>query len=83
LTTLFEGATTKRDRSQDESLPVEERLKRHIIDGERIGLEEQLIKGLEKYPPLEIVNTFLLEGMKVVENSSALGKCNCLCVAIS
>ncbi|HEY9605201.1 MAG TPA: methionine synthase [Allocoleopsis sp.] len=66
LTTLFEGKTTKRDRSQDESLPVEERLKRHIIDGERIGLEEQLAKALEKYPPLEIINTFLLDGMKVV-----------------
>ncbi|MGQ4648003.1 methionine synthase [Lyngbya aestuarii] len=66
LTTLFEGKTTKRDRSQDENLPVEERLKRHIIDGERIGLEEQLTKALEKYPPLEIINTFLLDGMKVV-----------------
>ncbi len=66
LTTLFEGATTKRDKSQDESLPVEERLKRHIIDGERIGLEEQLSKALEKYPPLQIINTFLLDGMKVV-----------------
>ncbi len=66
LTQLFEGATTKRDRSQDENLPLEERLKRHIIDGERIGLEEQLKKALEQYPPLEIVNTFLLDGMKVV-----------------
>ncbi|MBW4493881.1 MAG: methionine synthase [Oscillatoria princeps RMCB-10] len=66
LTTLFQGKTTKRDRTQDESLPVEERLKRHIIDGERIGLEAQLAKALEKYPPLEIINTFLLDGMKVV-----------------
>ncbi|NJO74629.1 MAG: dihydropteroate synthase, partial [Leptolyngbyaceae cyanobacterium RM1_406_9] len=66
LTTLFEGATTKRDRTQDATLPVEERLKQHIIDGERIGLEEQLTKALEKYPPLEIINTFLLDGMKVV-----------------
>ncbi len=66
LTTLFEGATTKRDRSQDENLPVEERLKRHIIDGERIGLEEQLAKALGSYPPLDIVNIFLLDGMKVV-----------------
>ncbi len=66
LTTLFEGATTKRDRSADDTLPVEERLKRHIIDGERIGLEEQLQKALEKYPPLHIINTFLLDGMKVV-----------------
>lgn len=51
LTTLFEGATTKRDRSQDESLPLEERLKRHIIDGERIGLEEQLELARQQYPP--------------------------------
>jgi 5-methyltetrahydrofolate--homocysteine methyltransferase len=66
LTTVFAGVTTKRDRSLDESLPVEERLKRHIIDGERIGLEAQLTKALEQYPPLEIINTFLLDGMKVV-----------------
>ncbi|MDJ0703744.1 MAG: methionine synthase [Leptolyngbyaceae cyanobacterium MO_188.B28] len=66
LTTVFEGKTTKRDRSLDEKLPIEERLKRHIIDGERIGLEEQLEKALKQYPPLEIINTFLLDGMKVV-----------------
>ncbi|MCC5620262.1 methionine synthase [Nostoc sp. CHAB 5715] len=66
LTTEFAGVTTKRDRSLDESLPIEERLKRHIIDGERIGLEEHLKKALEEYPPLEIINTFLLDGMKVV-----------------
>jgi len=66
LTQLFTGATTKRDRSGDENLPLEERLKRHIIDGERIGLEEQLDKALQQYPPLEIINTFLLDGMKVV-----------------
>ena len=66
LTTLFEGATTKRDRSLDESLPLEERLKRHIIDGERIGLEEQLERARQQYPPLQIINTLLLDGMKVV-----------------
>ncbi|MCC5665286.1 methionine synthase [Nostoc sp. CHAB 5784] len=66
LTTEFAGVTTKRDRSLDESLPIPERLKRHIIDGERIGLEEHLKKALEEHPPLEIINTFLLDGMKVV-----------------
>ncbi|MBG1266586.1 methionine synthase [Nostoc sp. WHI] len=66
LTTAFAGVTTKRDRSLDESLPIPERLKRHIIDGERIGLEEHLRKALEEHPPLEIINTFLLDGMKVV-----------------
>ena len=66
LTTLFEGKTTKRDRTEDANLPIEERLKRHIIDGERIGLEEALDQALQQYPPLEIINTFLLDGMKVV-----------------
>ncbi|MBD2353195.1 methionine synthase [Tolypothrix sp. FACHB-123] len=66
LTTVFAGVTTKRNKGVDENLPIEERLKRHIIDGERIGLEAQLTKALEQYPPLEIINTFLLDGMKVV-----------------
>ena len=66
LTTLFEGVTTKRDKGVDENLPVEERLKRHIIDGERIGLEDALKQALEKHPALDIINIFLLDGMKVV-----------------
>ncbi len=66
LTTLFEGVTTKRDKGVDESLPVEERLKRHVIDGERIGLEDALKQAMEKYPPLDIINIYLLDGMKVV-----------------
>ncbi len=74
LTNLFEGVTTKRDRAVDENLPLEERLKRHIIDGERIGLEEQLAKAIEKYPPLDIINTFLLDGMKVVGELFASGQ---------
>ena len=69
LTTLFEGVSTKDARASGPSLadlPVEERLKQHIIDGERIGLEDALSEGLQSYPPLDIVNTFLLDGMKVV-----------------
>ncbi|MBW4645654.1 MAG: methionine synthase [Goleter apudmare HA4340-LM2] len=66
LTTLFAGVKAKRNTGIDENLPLPERLKRHIIDGERIGLEAQLTKALEEYPPLEIINTFLLDGMKVV-----------------
>jgi 5-methyltetrahydrofolate--homocysteine methyltransferase len=66
LTTLFEGKTTKRDKSGDADLPVEERLKRHIIDGERLGLEDALNEALKLYPPLDIINIYLLDGMKVV-----------------
>lgn len=69
LTSLFEGVSAKEARASGPSLadlPVEERLKQHIIDGERIGLEQALADGLQIYKPLEIVNTFLLDGMKVV-----------------
>ncbi|MEY4771766.1 MAG: methionine synthase [Cyanobacteriota bacterium] len=69
LTKLFEGVSAKEARAsgpQLSDLPIEERLKQHIIDGERIGLEDALKIALERYQPLAIINTFLLDGMKVV-----------------
>jgi 5-methyltetrahydrofolate--homocysteine methyltransferase len=69
LTTMFEGVSAKEARASGPSLadlPVEERLKQHIIDGERIGLETALDEALLSHPPLQIINTFLLDGMKVV-----------------
>jgi 5-methyltetrahydrofolate--homocysteine methyltransferase len=47
-------------------LPLEERLKRRIIDGERLGLEKDLDEALTRYSPLNIINHLLLDGMKVV-----------------
>ena len=68
LTQLFEGVSTQAARSSASlaDLPIENRLTQHIIDGERIGLEDALKLGLEQYEPLHIINTFLLDGMKVV-----------------
>jgi 5-methyltetrahydrofolate--homocysteine methyltransferase len=66
LTTLFAGKKIKKSEAVDKNLPIEERLKQHIIDGERIGLDEALDEARGQYPPLDIINTFLLNGMKVV-----------------
>ncbi len=66
LTQLFEGVSTKRDRSAVAALPLEERLRQHIIDGERQGLEEVLNLAMAQYPPLDIINVYLLDGMKTV-----------------
>jgi 5-methyltetrahydrofolate--homocysteine methyltransferase len=69
LTTLFEGVSAREARASGPSLadlPVEQRLRQHIIDGERIGLNDALSEALSSYPPLQIINTFLLDGMKVV-----------------
>jgi cobalamin-dependent methionine synthase I len=48
------------------SLPVEERLKQRIIDGDQIGMDADLAEALRSYEALEIINTILLDGMKVV-----------------
>ena len=77
LTGAFEGVTAKDARHSGPSLSdlvVEERLKQHIIDGEKIGLESSLDEGMKKYKPLEIVNTFLLDGMKTVGELFGSGK---------
>jgi 5-methyltetrahydrofolate--homocysteine methyltransferase len=66
FTKLFEGVTTKTIKQDTSDLPVEERLKRHIIDGEKQGLEENLRLALERYSALDIINDILLDGMKTV-----------------
>src|SRR5262245_9902955 len=66
FTKLFEGVKAKATKKASKGETVEERLKNHIIDGEKIGLEDELRLGLEKYSALDIINNILLEGMKVV-----------------
>ncbi|MFE7893146.1 methionine synthase [Streptomyces sp. NPDC057412] len=70
LMALFEGATAKSLKAgkaeELAALPLEERLKRRIIDGERNGLEADLDAALADRPALDIVNDTLLDGMKVV-----------------
>jgi len=63
---LFPDGEEKIERQDIDSLPIEEQLKRHIIDGEQGKLEEHLDKALDQYEPLEIINEHLLAGMKVV-----------------
>ncbi|MGV0762093.1 methionine synthase [Tistrella mobilis] len=53
---------------------VEERLKLRIIDGDREGLGADLDEAMAKMPPLEIINTVLLDGMKVVGELFGAGK---------
>jgi 5-methyltetrahydrofolate--homocysteine methyltransferase len=67
---LFEGvsvADARATRAEElAGLPLPERLKRRIVDGERNGLEADLDEALRTRPALEIINNDLLEGMKVV-----------------
>ncbi|MEU5773985.1 methionine synthase [Streptomyces venezuelae] len=70
LMELFEGVSTKSMKAGKAeellALPLDERLQRRIIDGEKNGLEADLDEALQDTPALDIVNNTLLEGMKVV-----------------
>src|SRR5690349_21585714 len=66
FTKLFEGVKSNTAKKATKAATVEERLKNHIIDGEKIGLEDELKLALETHPALDIINNILLEGMKVV-----------------
>ena len=68
---LFDGvelATSKNARAEAlAALPLFDRLQSRIIDGEKVGLEDDLKAAMAQgMPPLEIINDHLLEGMKTV-----------------
>ncbi|MER0443372.1 methionine synthase [Streptomyces sp. Edi4] len=70
LMELFEGVNMKSMKAgkaeELAALPLDERLQRRIIDGEKNGLEADLDEALQSAPALDIVNNTLLAGMKVV-----------------
>ncbi len=68
---LFDGveATSNKVTRAAElaALPLAERLERRIIDGEKVGLEEDLKEAMAVgMAPLSIINDHLLSGMKTV-----------------
>ncbi|MSW17527.1 MAG: methionine synthase [Actinobacteria bacterium] len=68
---LFEGVELAASRniraSELAALPLRERLERRIIDGEKVGLTDDLDAAMsEGVTPINIINDHLLEGMKVV-----------------
>ncbi len=67
---LFEGvdaASARATRAEElMALPLDERLQRRIVDGERNGLEADLEEALQSRSALAIINDTLLEGMKTV-----------------
>ncbi len=61
------SADTKATRAAElAALPLDERLGRRIVDGERKGLEADLDEAMTFKPPLQIVNDDLLSGMRTV-----------------
>jgi 5-methyltetrahydrofolate--homocysteine methyltransferase len=71
---LFENRVAAKTQRKERPAAVEERLKQRIVDGDRQGIEDDLKLAMEKHKPLDIINTFLLDGMKVVGDLFGAGK---------
>lgn len=57
-----------------EGLSIEDKLIKHIVEGIKKNLDRDLDQAMESYPPIEIINNILLEGMKVVGELFGAGK---------
>ncbi len=71
---LFSEGETVGEKKVRTDMPVEERLTQRIIDGDRTGIDVDLQEAMAKHPPLDIINKFLLDGMKVVGELFGSGK---------
>jgi 5-methyltetrahydrofolate--homocysteine methyltransferase len=75
LLKLFEGVSVSSGPPPEHlDWPVERRLEQRIVDGNRTGLEADLDTALEQFGPLEIINQFLLAGMRTVGDLFASGE---------
>jgi len=55
-------------------LPVEERIKKLLMDGDKEGLIKAVEEARHKIPPEKIINEILIDGMKVVGDLFGEGK---------
>ena len=75
LMRLFEGEREAGASAEElAALPVEERLERRIVDGDKDGIGDDLDEGLAAHGPLDIINRFLLAGMATVGELFASGQ---------
>ena len=72
---LFSSAQpTHVEAAADAEVPLEEKLRQAIVNGDSRGLEQMLSQALERYDPLYIINNILLDGMKRVGDLFASGQ---------
>ena len=74
MLSLFADRKATQVATRQKAATAEERLKNRIIDGDRKGLEADLEEAMQTIPPLDIINTVLLDGMRVVGELFGAGK---------
>jgi len=74
LMALFADASAVEKTEKEKPKSIEAILKHRIIDGDRVGLEDDLTRALTTYRPLDIINDILLDGMKTVGDLFGAGQ---------
>ncbi len=64
----------QKDEMDESRLPLDERIKQRVINGNRSGLEELLLAALKEKPALAIINDWLIPAMKRVGELFGAGK---------
>jgi 5-methyltetrahydrofolate--homocysteine methyltransferase len=62
------------NEAEEAVLPLADKIKRRIVDGNKIGIEALLDEALQTRPALDIINNVLLDGMRVVGELFGAGK---------
>jgi len=62
------------DAKDEASLPLEERIRQHVIQGNRSGLQEWLQEALRERKALAVINELLIPAMKTVGELFGAGK---------
>ena len=68
------AGVVKEDESEKENLPLDEKIKQRVINGNRSGLEALLLEALQRTKALDIINNWLIPAMKVVGDLFGAGK---------
>ncbi len=74
LLRAFENVETAATAETEKPKNVEDRLKLRIVNGDRVGLEEDLEEAMLTHRPLDIINDILLDGMKTVGDLFGAGQ---------
>ncbi|QEO17299.1 methionine synthase [Acetobacter vaccinii] len=74
LLAMFADRKASQAATRKRAETATERLKDRIVDGDRKGLEADLEEAMQTMAPIDIINTVLLDGMKVVGELFGAGK---------
>lgn len=74
LVNLFPDDARAKAKEEEAPKSVDQRLKLRIINGDRVGLEDDLNECMTTTRPLDIINDILLDGMKTVGDLFGAGQ---------